>query len=676
MEQGTVKIHPVSYAYLSVQIGNYTITNIPQNELFDKEKHYLHAGLHNYVTSFTATRLVPQGCNSYFNLNGGVSEIELTVFDPTYTEFKALIREAIVKQGYHAVIAKWGLKKERCYTFVGTISQMTEEINSNGITFSLKLSPFEHGLEQQKLDFLSDDKLTVSSLMKDIYEKLHWYGYIYPTKTGNSWKNSSYVNENDQYCRSSKNYSSIEVLIRDNLIPLAESADEKYKDNPYVLRVDEQTGERYFCPDKMPVDILKTDKKTIAVNETEEFKKSFYFKQHYDVLKDADSNNNFTIDDKFISEFKMEELGGYKLSDFISFNKDLKTLDLYYGFKNSIVNSLSVNFDCNVFVTPKYYDFIYSEEDGVYESDTTDSDGIKHLKGEQKFKTVHRYMPEGFDEKTENSRYNIVRVDLQKNPDQPDETWEHMMHNVMRNNFITTYRATAELINWPYVSNLTWIRFIYKIPNGAEAFDVNGKRVVKDNKSYYNKDNMPIGLRKHDTSYKTSKIYVVTKVTDRIEGGKIYSTLELVFDPTEEKTFYPKGDQSSLSDEQEKKLDDNMNEDRTDNSKNVNTITEEQSKTMLTTASENAKTNTKTTAEERKKIVEEKPKKNFVQAPNSNTYKPDTSKYITGNSSQSPLLTNQDKSDLLTNILNDRTNSSKNEEQNQSRLPISYTPIS
>ena len=97
---------------------------------------------------------------------------------------------------------------------------------------------------------------------------------------------------------------------------------------------------------------------------------------------------------------------------------------------------------------------------------------------------------------------------------------------------------------------------------------------------------------------------------------------------------------------------------------------------MLTTASENAKTNTKTTAEERKKIVEERPKKNFVQAPNSNTYKPDTSKYITGNRSQSPLLTNQDKSDLLTNIVNDRTNSSKNEEQNQSRLPISYTPIS
>ena len=32
---------------------------------------------------------------------------------------------------------------------------------------------------------------------------------------------------------------------------------------------------------------------------------------------------------------------------------------------------------------------------------------------------------------------------------------------------------------------------------------------------------------------------------------------------------------------------------------------------------------------------------------------------------------NQNKSELLTNIVNDRTNSSKNEEQNQSRWPIS-----
>ena len=131
---------------------------------------------------------------------------------------------------------------------------------------------------------------------------------------------------------------------KDNLIPLASCADEKYKDNPYVLKVDEQTGERYFCPDKMPIDILKTDSKTISVNETEEFKKSFYYKQRYSALENTEINNNFTINEEFISEFKMEELGGYNISDFVSFNKDLNTLDLYYGFKNSIVRYYSIIF--------------------------------------------------------------------------------------------------------------------------------------------------------------------------------------------------------------------------------------------------------------------------------------------------------------------------------------------
>lgn len=434
-----------NFAYINVTIGDIQITNIPLNDKDYNEQglkhHAIHdSGFNSYIKSFTCKRQVPKQINShkgFWQASGGATECNLTIFDPSFVQFENLIMSSVKNQKVHCLvtygISKGGGGKQpppfKMHCF---INEATENITNAGVEWSLKMSPvppqwfpdFPEAIDPEGnnvketvyiLGKENNDKNkfnTVSGLVKNLLGKEHWQGLVVTTKK---------LTKDRKF--PTKDYSNIVDFINRKLSPMAECADDAYVSSPYQL-VYQLDGSVFFMPVPM------TRKQALQLLESGKAEAFGNYKAQQDTTEDM--NTKETIESLNMQEYMSEDNGA---------------LILKYGFKNSIVQSMSINFDSRSFISQFYFNFYYIDE--------------KNKKQTFKFPE----MPKDKDKQDQNAKVITREIKLYAT-NKDDAMQEAQM--ITRKLHITNYQGSATLINWPYIGLCQIIKFEHLIPGGSK----------------------------------------------------------------------------------------------------------------------------------------------------------------------------------------------------------------
>lgn len=446
LERGTVgrdgNTLVTNYAWLQISFGDFIVTNIPlnskeYNETFSYEidnttytertynEHALHmSGYNCYVSSFSCTRAVPNGVEKFWNDSGGGLECQVTIFDPTFVQFENMIMQSVKNQKVHCIVS-YGISSissgqipEPFYAHA-FVYNMSESVLAEGSQWELTLKtiPAECfdkypviGKEQKKETVYKLGKGTdnprISDLVIKLLEEEGWNGFVIETEILKK-----------TYKIPTKDFSSRIDLIRFKLAPMAKCADDKKKDLYHIMISLNNTV--YFMPSNM----------TLKEAMESKLAKGFgNFREEYT-----------TIENK--SKSTIEQLN---MQDYIS--EQDGALVFKYGFQNSIVQSLSINYDCMAMITQFFYQFSYEDESGK----------------------THEFKFPDFDDsllKQKDKRVLNRKIHLyEHNEDDAKE----MAKTIVRKLQIVGYQGSAVLLNWPYVMPCQEIRFEYLIPNGSK----------------------------------------------------------------------------------------------------------------------------------------------------------------------------------------------------------------
>ncbi len=434
-----------NFAYINVSIGEVQITNIPLNDKEYSEQgikhHALHdSGFNSYIKSFTCKRQVPKQVNShkgFWQASGGATECNLTIFDPTFVQFENLIMESVKNQKVHCLvtygISKGGGGKQpppfKMHCF---INEATENITNAGVEWSLKMSPVppqwfddfpeardKDGNDVKETVYIlgkdNDNKNkfnTVSGLVKNLLEKEHWQGIVVTTEE---------LTKTQKF--PTKDYSNVVDFINRKLCSIAKCKNEEFAASPYQL-VYQLDGSVFF----MPVPMTRKD----AIHLLEDGKAEAFgnYKAQQDTAEDM--GNKETIESLNMQEYMSEDNGA---------------LVLKYGFKNSIVQSMSINFDSRSFISQFYFTFIWYDEN------------------KKEHTLEFPKVPKDKDKQDQNAKVIKRKIPLYAHTED-DAKQEAQM--ITRKLHITNYQGSATLINWPYIGLCQIVKFEYLIPGGAK----------------------------------------------------------------------------------------------------------------------------------------------------------------------------------------------------------------
>lgn len=435
LERGTVgkngDTNVTNYAWVDVDIDGVKITNIPLSDDGSIEEHPLHTSGYNcYIKSFTCNRAIPNGVDGFWNNAGGGMECSLTVFDPTFIQFEQLVMEKVKHQKVHCRIS-YGISQKGTdltpapFELHCLITKMDESVTEAGAEWSLTLNTTppeffdvypEIGKEHKKETVYKIGKNTeykrVSDIVKKLLEEEKWRGIVIETKELSK----------KEIKIPTKDISSRVDLIRLKLAPMAQCSDDNHQDAYQLLTG--LDGAVYFMPFGMTIKDALESNIAIKVND-------FDIKS----AQDAESEKQETIKNS-IEQLNMRE--------YIS--EDNGALTFKYGFKNSVVQSFNISYDCMSMVTQYWYVFVWRDESGV----------------EKSFE-----LPELSD----NQKKELGKV-IKNNKvflwDTNEEDAKETAKAIIRKLHIVDYNGTATLINWPYVMPMQQVSFQYMIPSGSK----------------------------------------------------------------------------------------------------------------------------------------------------------------------------------------------------------------
>ena len=442
-----------NFAYINVTIGDVQITNIPvgggtwemDGKTYyvdsDSAHHELHdSGFNSYIKSFTCKRQVPKKVNSnkgFWQASGGATECNLSIFDPTFVQFENLIMSSVKNQKVHCKvtygISKGGGGKQpppfemHCF-----INEATENITNAGVEWTLKLSPVppqwfddfpeatdsEGNSVKETVYILSksgDNKKSkfnkVSELVKTLLEKEHYQGIVVTTED---------VKKEQKF--PTKDYSTIVDFINRKLAPMAKCANEEYASSTYQL-VYQLDGSVFFMP------IPMTNKQALHLLESGK----------------AVAFGNYKAQQDTTHEMDKETIESLNMQDYMS--EDNGTLVLKYGFQNSIVQSMSINFDSRSFISQFYFNFIWYDEK------------------RKPHNLAFPEMPKDKDKQDQSAKVIKRKIPLYAT-NEDDAKQEAQM--IVRKLHITNYQGSATLINWPYIGLCQIVKFEHLIPGGSK----------------------------------------------------------------------------------------------------------------------------------------------------------------------------------------------------------------
>ena len=435
LERGTVgkngDTNVTNYAWVDVDIDGVKITNIPLSDDGSIEEHPLHTSGYNcYIKSFTCNRAIPNGVDGFWNNAGGGMECSLTVFDPTFIQFEQLVMEKVKHQKVHCRIS-YGISQKGTdltpapFELHCLITKMDESVTEAGAEWSLTLNTTppeffdvypEIGKEHKKETVYKIGKNTeykrVSDIVKKLLEEEKWRGIVIETKELSK----------KEIKIPTKDISSRVDLIRLKLAPMAQCSDDNHQDAYQLLTG--LDGAVYFMPFGMTIKDALESNIAIKVND-------FDIKS----AQDAESEKQETIKNS-IEQLNMRE--------YIS--EDNGALTFKYGFKNSVVQSFNISYDCMSMVTQYWYVFVWRDESGV----------------EKSFE-----LPELSD----NQKKELGKI-IKNNKvflwDTNEEDAKETAKAIIRKLHIVDYNGTATLINWPYVMPMQQVSFQYMIPSGSK----------------------------------------------------------------------------------------------------------------------------------------------------------------------------------------------------------------
>ena len=422
-----------NYAWVDIDIDGVKITNIPlSGDTNNFESHPLHnSGFNCYIKSFRCKRAIPKGIKGFWNAAGGGMECSLTVFDPTFIQFEQLVMEKIKQQKVHCKVS-YGISQTGTnlspapFELHCLITKMNESITAAGAEWSLELSTTppeffdiypEIGKDNKKETTYSiGPKATykrISDLVKELLEKELWRGVVIRTRE-----------EKKKKIIPTKDYNSRIDLIRDKLAPMAQCEDDTKQDKYHLLvGLD---GAVYFMPSGMTIKEALESKLAEKVNS-------------FDIQKAREEVGN---QEKQIKE-SIEQLN---MKDYVS--EDNGRLTFKYGFKNSIVQSFQINYDCMSMITQFYYHFVFLK------------DGKKDQMESFDFPDVSKEQKKQIDKKVKNNTVFLWDTDM--------ESAKETAKAIVRKLHVVDYQGTATLINWPYIMPMQQVTFQYLIPNGSK----------------------------------------------------------------------------------------------------------------------------------------------------------------------------------------------------------------
>ena len=431
-----------NYAWVDIDIDGVKITNIPMSgdtwdyngkTLYtsnDSEYHALHdSGFNCYIKSFRCKRAIPKSIKGFWNAAGGGMECSITVFDPTFIQFEQLVMEKIKHQKVHCKVS-YGISQTGTnlspapFELHCLITKMNEAITAAGAEWSLELSTTppeffdtypEIGKDNKKETTYSigpkEQYKCISDLVKELLEKELWRGVVIKTKP---LKKKRII--------PTKDFNSRIDLVRDKLAPMAQCADNTKQDKYHLLiGLD---GAVYFMPAGMTI-------KEALESELAEKINSFDIQKARQQIGDQEAKIKESIEQLNMKDYVSEDNG---------------RLTFKYGFKNSIVQSFQIQYDCMSMITQYYYHFVFKNEKGDYE--------------EFNFPDISEKQKKQIDKKVKNNIVFLWDTDM--------ESAKETAKTIVRKLHVVDYQGTATLINWPYIMPMQQVTFQYLIPNGSK----------------------------------------------------------------------------------------------------------------------------------------------------------------------------------------------------------------
>lgn len=443
-----------NFAYINVTIGDVQLTNLPLDNTntsvdgngkeYEITHHALHdSGFNSFIKSFSCKRQVPKkvtGNKGFWQSSGGATECNLTIFDPTFVQFENLIMDSVKNQKVHCKI-NYGIsrggggKQPPPFEMHCFINEANEHITNSGVEWSLKMSPVpsewfddypESSSGQKETVFvLSKNKegktkySKISDLVAYLLEQEGWSGVVINTTDFSKTKEQKFP---------TKDYSSRVDFINRKLAPLAKCADEEYASSLYSL-VYQLDGSVFFMPVPMTI------KKALQLLEDNK----------------ATAFGNYKAQKETILEMDKETIESMNMQEYMS--EDNGALILKYGFKNSIVQEMSINFDSKSFISQFYFNFEYNDEE---------SNKIKTFQFPE--------IPKDKNKQDKNAKVINKRIHLYAT-NENDAMQEAQM--IARKLHITNYQGSATLVNWPYIGVCQIVKFEYLIPGGSKQSKTN-----------------------------------------------------------------------------------------------------------------------------------------------------------------------------------------------------------
>ena len=442
LEKGTVGKNGntllTNYAWLDITFDGFKISNIPLKEseyndlIKNKGKdHAMHmSGYNCYIKSFSCERAIPNAVKNFWTNAGGGLNCNVTVFDPTFIQFENMIMQSVKNQKVHCVVS-YGISMTgglvpKPFEAHCIVKQMSESITAAGVEWSLELStvPPEYfdtypteGKNEKKETVINMGKGTkyerVSDLVAKLIEDEGWNGIVIETEKLKK-----------KYKIPTKDFASKIDLVMFKLAPMAKCSDNQKKDIYHTMIGMDNTV--YFMPSGMTIKQARESKIAKKIG----------------ALKDQDDVEYAVAEQSTIEQLNMQ--------DYIA-NED-GILVFKYGFQNSIVQSLDINYDCMSMITQFVYSFVFLGEDGKFNeknSKTTFNIPDIEIPKKAKEKGIKVYPRKIF--LYENNKEDALEA----------------ARTIVRKLQVVGYKGSAKLLNWPYITPCQTIRFEYLIPNGS-----------------------------------------------------------------------------------------------------------------------------------------------------------------------------------------------------------------
>jgi hypothetical protein len=251
----------------------------------------------------------------------------------------------------------------------------------------------------------------VSELVKNLLEKEHYQGVVVTTED---------IKKEQKF--PTKDYSTIIDFINRKLAPMAKCANDEYASSTYQL-VYQLDGSIFFMP------IPMTNKQALHLLESGK----------------AVAFGNYKAQQDTTTEMDKETIESLNMQDYMS--EDNGALVLKYGFQNSIVQSMSINFDSRSFISQFYFNFVWYDEK------------------KKPHNLAFPEIPKDKDKQDQNAKVIKRKIPLYAT-NEDDAKQEAQM--IVRKLHITNYQGSATLINWPYIGLCQIVKFEHLVPGGSK----------------------------------------------------------------------------------------------------------------------------------------------------------------------------------------------------------------